>query len=227
MSRKPKATDESTALIPAPLSLSLYDIEDNLQCLMDSAEIVQDEDQRMQVLNEIAEADAAGKHKRDGVAKYIRSLDAAQDAIAQEITYLQGRKKALANHEERLRAYVIGIIEQYGTSRPGKQKELKGNIHSLQLRQNPPSIVIEDKALIPAKFKSITITIYGDDWESLREFILTHELNYGNAVKKAMLNLFNATPTVTISKRDIAEAIEAGEEVPGADLKWGESRLSV
>lgn len=214
MSRKPKATDESTAPVPPPLSLSLYDIEDNLQCLLDSSGMVQDEDQRMQVLNEIAEADAAGKHKRDGVAKYLRSLGAAQDAITAEIAYLNRRKKALANHEERLRTYIIGIVEQYGTARPGKQKELKGNIHSLQLRQNPPSVVIEQEHLVPARFKRITVTMPLEDWLILIE-------------RFPALAYAKVDSNVTISKQDIADAIEAGEEVPGADVKFGELRLSV
>lgn len=227
MPRKPKATDESTALVPAPLSLSLYDIEDHLQCLLDSSEMVQDEDQRMQVLNEIAEADAAGKHKRDGVAKYLRSLKAAQSAIADEITYLLDRKVVLKNHEERLRAYIIGIIEQYGTARPKKQKELKGNIHTLQLRQNPPSVVIEDEALVPAKYKSITITMPLEDWGAILDFCLTNDDLANEPPVAQMAERADASATSTISKRDIADAIEAGAEVPGADLKWGDLRLSV
>lgn len=231
MPRKPKATDESTALVPAPLSLSLYDIEDHLQCLLDSAGMIPEGDdalfvqEKYAILEEIAEADAAGKHKRDGVAKYIRSLKAAQDAIAQEVNYLLGRKKALENHEARLRDYVIGIVEQYSTIRPGtrERKELKGNIHSLQLRQNPPSVVIEDEALVPTKFKRITVTMSLEIWQQHIEECL----RMNSSIMGPFMTDVYRTNTVTISKRDIADAIEAGEEVPGVDVQFGELRLQV
>ena len=45
-------------------ALTLYDIEENLACLIDAEGIVEDEDQRLAILDEIAQYNEAAIQKR-------------------------------------------------------------------------------------------------------------------------------------------------------------------
>jgi len=82
--------------------------------------------------------------------------------------------------------------------------------------------VIEDEEAIPAKFKTITVTMPLEDWQSVIDLIMSTD-----SAEWPNISITDVKTTITISKHAIAEAIEAGKEVPGADIRWGQMRLSV
>lgn len=133
-------------------ALTLYTIEENLLSLLDTAEMVEDEQQQLAILDEIARADAQAIEKRDGVIRFLRHLDLQQAAITTEIARLRALMDSYARGQERVEKYVVGVIERFAPEPKRGPKKLEGTIGVLSLRKNPDSVAITDEALIPERF---------------------------------------------------------------------------
>lgn len=133
-------------------ALTLYTIEENLLALLDTAEMVEGEDERLEILNEIARADAQAIEKRDGLIRFLRHLDLQQAAIATEIARLRSLMDSYAKGQERVEKYVVSVIERFAPEPKRGPKKLEGTIGVLSLRKNPDSVSITDEAAIPERF---------------------------------------------------------------------------
>jgi hypothetical protein len=87
------------------------------------------------------------------VAAYIRTLDAEAAAIAAARQAMERRQGALERHAGRLRDYLKGQMERTGIPR------VKNPWVSVRVQPNPPSVVIEDEALLPKCFKESITTV--------------------------------------------------------------------
>ena len=129
--------------------------------------------------------------KIQNIALFILDLEADKKKIKDEISRLSANAINTQKKIESLSKYVLGSLEFTG-------RKVKTHLVSVWAQNSPPSVVIDDLAAIPDCYKTATIkTSLERIPESLRELA-----------------------TVEPSKTAIKEAIDNGEEVPGAHFEW-------
>jgi hypothetical protein len=210
-------------------ALTLYNVEENLQSLLDTEALVEP-DQEAQFRTDLAESLRAAAGKRDQVAHRILDWVHKRGAIKAERDRLKALDEKYDRAIKRLEKYVVDVIEGYGKNDKGKYRELAGETTVLGVRRNPSSVLITDEAAVPSEYKALTITVPAQVWERHLEVYdyLRSQSGYLPAFNgpAAILTAINKTE-VSIDKRAVKAAIEAGGTVPGADVKFGELSLQV
>jgi hypothetical protein len=199
------------AVVPArtPTTGALYAIEESLAALVDTAELVTPE-QEAEFQEELRLTLTTAIEKRDRVGSFLAHCESQAALAGAEIKRLQERKKAYQGVVDRLETYIVRIIENLGADERGKYPKLEGRTVSFGLRGCPASVVPTNEEKIPAEYKTLTITIPALRWEALLD-CADPELR-GEVVKSIQ------KAEMTIDKKAIKAAMEAGVEVPGADL---------
>lgn len=220
----------ATALQPVNPA-SLYDLEQDLVALLDTEECVPEE-LRKEFEQALAESLKNTVQKRDRVGQFIRHCELQQDACESEIKRLEARKQMFASVEKQMRNYVLSVIYALGKDAKDKYRKLEGQTVTFSAAKNPKGVDVVDESLIPARHKSITITLPMDAWTALQplfdDVVLDSSLN-AEDVRFVRLAIQEAkeTATVTVSKSSIKQQLEAGQEVPGARLKDDVYRLKI
>lgn len=84
--------------------------------------------------------------KAVAVAMFARNLEASADAIKQAEKDMAGRRKVIENKAEHLRAYLLNCMQATQISK------IECPYFVLTIKKNPPAVVIQDEAQIPAEF---------------------------------------------------------------------------
>ena len=125
----------------------LYEISEryrNLENLLDNPDVENFKQDLDRSLNEI---DEEFNVKVENIAKLIKSTEIDIGGIDGEIKRLQQRKKTYSNMIVSLKGYIFN--QMVGL----KKKNIKGNIFTLSIRKNAPSVDIKDEDSIPEKYK--------------------------------------------------------------------------
>lgn len=172
-------------------SLTLYDVESNLQAFADTEDggTITDE-QRAEFESELSTALSQAVEKRDHFAQWIRMNETLAAATGEEIKRLQARKKRLEAQAERAKEFGARVILNLGPDAKGRYRKLEGKTATLAVKKNPDTVQITDETAVPEAFKTVTVS-------------------------------------VSIDKRKVKAAIDAGEQIPGADVAFGSYRLEV
>jgi|SRR5579871_628463 len=190
-------------------ALTLYEAEDNLLALAQSADTVAPE-QEEQFLTDFGAALLAAAEKRDRVAHFLAHLEMQQQFAAEEIKRLEERKAWYAKAQERLENYVIHIIKEIGLDAKGRYRKLEGNTCTLSVHSCPDSVRILDETQVPADYKTAVVSLPAKLWEEVIDSLdLDIAARVLAAIEKAKL---------VISKRDVRRAIDSGVKVDGCDL---------
>jgi len=209
-----------TELIPAPKAApTLYELEDSLAALANTFEMVEEAEAKQLILDEIGRALRQVKEKRDALVGFLRHCEAQQKFADQEIERIKSRRDRIAKFKEELEQYVIWVIDQFVMPDRRGVKRMEGNFSSLRLQKNPDSVVITDEKALPVAWKDVVLTMPAHVWEALLERLDKNE----RAVFEAHLKKCEFKP----DKRALANELKNGEEIPGADLKFGELRLVI
>jgi hypothetical protein len=208
----------ATEMIPAPQStLTLYELEDNLVALADTFEIVDCAEERQLILDEIGQALRRTKEKRDAVVAFLRHCEAQQKFADQEIERIKNWRDRLAKFQDEFEQYLTRVIDQFVVPDRRGIKRLEGNFSSLRIQKNPDSVVITDEKVLPAAWKDVVLTMPAHVWEALLERLEKDERRvFEEKVKKCEFKP---------DKRAVASELKNGEQIPGADLKFGGWRL--
>jgi len=209
----PTAPIEVEAVAPrSPSSLTLYDLESNLQALADSAELVEP-DQEQKFLAEFSAALLASKDKRDRVSQFISYMESQAELAAAEVKRLNARKAAYERLTEKLKAYVVHVIKSLGADAKGKYPNLEGNTSSFRIQKNPYSVEIIDESAVPSKFKTAIITIPLPLWDELLDAL---DMELSGRVLDGIRR-----PEIAVRNADVKAALKNNEEVPG--VRWAET----
>jgi hypothetical protein len=195
--------------------LTLYDVEDHLAALTESAEMVTPEQER-EFLEDFKAALSSAAEKRDRVAHHLAHLEHQQEFAAKEISRLQKFKKEHEAAQARLEGYVAYCIESFGQGTDGKYKKLEGNTTVMFLRGCPASVEVTDMEVVPLDYQSATVTMPAS--------LLNEVLNALDEEFRTKA-LGEIVCTQSVDKRGIKAAIEAGMEVPGATLVTSKTTL--
>jgi Siphovirus Gp157 len=195
---------------------SLYAIEEYLAILVDTAELVPPE-QAQEFIEEFQAALSTCVDKRDRVGQFMAHLE-HQIAFANfEIDRLKQRKAAYQRAFERIEAFVTHTIEFLGRDAKGRYRKLEGKTVTFSLAGCPPSVEVTDEAAVPAEYKTLTLKLPADVWEQILEWLEAdqREVLFGDVTVQ----------DISVDKRSIKAAIQAGTKVPGADLAIGNTSL--
>jgi uncharacterized protein with GYD domain len=210
----------ATELIPAPKpALTLYEIEDNLAALANTFELVEEAEARQLILDEIGSALRLAREKRDALVGFLRHCEAQQKFADQEIERIRNRRDRIARLQTELEQYVVRVIDQFVVPDRRGVKRLEGNFSSIRIQKNPDSVVITDEKALPLALKDAVLTMPAYVWEALLERLSKED----RAVFEAQVKKCELKP----DKRALAGELKKGEEIPGADLKFGEPRLVI
>ena len=205
--------------LPQSDHCTLYELEDNLQALVNSIGLAEEPSARQAILEEIGQALRRTKQKRDAVVQFLRHCEAQQEFADAEIERIEKRKAFMARVQGELESYLVQVIEQYAPrDRRGLQR-LEGNFSSLRIQRNPESVLISSVDGVPAAFKKISVTLPASEWESLLE-------NLDDGIRKALISQIEKQEWKP-DKKLIAAELKRGNEVAGADLKFGDWRLVI
>jgi hypothetical protein len=210
----------STELIPVPKpALTLYEVEDNLEALANTIELVEEVEAKELILDEIGCALRQAKDKRDAMVAFLRHCEVQQQFADQEIERIKNRRDRIARLQDELEQYVVRVIDQFVIPDRCGVKRLEGNFSSLRIQKNPDSVVVTDEKAIPLAWKDVVLTMPAYAWEALLERLGKED----RAVFEAQVKKCEFKP----DKRALAGELKKGEEIPGADLKFGELRLVI
>lgn len=138
---------------------TLYDITGRALELMSMAE---DEDIEEEVYRDTLEAiEGEFDDKIETYCKVIKNIEADAKAVGEEVKRLQGKKKTLENHVERMKRTVYEAMRAVGKTSAG------GKILKADIRTNGgvrPLIV--DESLLPDEFKKVS---YSADNDAIRK----------------------------------------------------------
>ncbi len=187
----------------------LYSIEDGLLALIDSEELVPEEQEReFQAVLAGQLRKAVGK--RDAVGRFIRHCETMAEASKSEEVRLRERRKFYERAAEKMRGYVKNILEVLGPDERGGWRRLEGNTFTFLLRDNNPSVRIVDPEAVPDRFKDVTMTVPAD---IMNEVLCA----VPDGLRERFVHAVKSTE-IEIPKTPIKKAFEQGEFVEGADL---------
>jgi hypothetical protein len=167
-----------------------------LVALFECLETVQPE-QEADYLVDLAKAIGQAKDKRDSVAQYMAHCESQIEFAKAEIKRLQDRKASFEASLDRLKGYMVRIMEEIG------QKKLEGNSVTFTLRKCPASVEITDEAAIPPNYKTATLQMPG--------FLADQVLDALPIDAPVALNW-------TCDRRALKDAISGGLTIAGATL---------
>lgn len=148
-----------TQLVPRPTSCTLYELEDNLQALVNSIDLAEDPSARESILEDIGQALRKTAEKRDSVVAFLRHCEMQRRFADAEIDRIQKRKASIGQLQEELESYLVRVVERYAKpDRRGVQR-LEGNFSSLRIQKNPDSVLITDAVAIPLAFKQVVLAM--------------------------------------------------------------------
>lgn len=205
----------STSLIsPTALALPpLYETEGSLLALLETEGIVAPE-QEEQFKLELAEQLTKTVAKRDRTGGFLKQLAHAATACGEEIKRLQTYKRVLENTEERVRGYVVSVIEGLGSDDKGRLRKLQGTHFTLSARACPASVKIADEASIPVAYKRVRVDMPAEQWEAAAKILAQHT------------PLVPAATYYTDGAK-LKDALEEGKDVAGAELIVGRNTLQI
>ena len=197
--------------------LTLYEVEDNLAALANTFEVVEEAEAKRLILDEIGQAIRRVKEKRDAVVGFLRHCEAQQKFADLEIERLKTRRERIARFQAEFEQYLVSLIDQFAIPDRRGVKRLEGNFSSMRIQKNPDSVVITDEKALPVAWKDAVLTMPAHVWEALLERLDKDERRvFEEKVKKCEFKP---------DKRAVGSELKNGEQIPGADLKFGEWRL--
>lgn len=205
---------ETLRLGPAPLpaARSLYDIEQHLAALVDTEELVPDDQEQMYAL-ELHATLLAVVEKRDRVGQFMGHLDSQIAFAHAEVKRLQVRESLYQRALDRMESYVMRVIESLGTDAKGKRKKLEGNTITLSLHGCDKRVEVTNEVAVPTKYKRVTVTLSAETWELMCDSL---ELD----LREQVLGEVKA-PKIEVSTSLVKADLKAGIGVPGTQLAGG------
>jgi len=194
----------------------LYAIEEHLAALIETAEMVSAvQEQQFREDFQIALSNAV--EKRDRVGQFMAHLQQQIVFAASEMERLRVRKATYQRALERLQDYVASTIRSLGRDAKGKYLKLEGRTVTFSLALCPPSVDVVDETVVPANYKTLTLTVPANDWEQI---LLCLDAGQRETIFQKV-----QCRDISIDKRAVKAAIQAGNSVPGADLVIGKTSL--
>lgn len=127
---------------------TIYDIEGQLLDLYVKYEEAETDEEREDILQQIAVADMSLADKADGYARLMKNAQGEAAMLGEEIKRLQAKKKARENLVESLKETMLRVMQTTETPK------IQTGIGAWSIRKNPLSVNIIDDSAIPAEYRT-------------------------------------------------------------------------
>jgi hypothetical protein len=216
---------ESLALEPPPRKMSLVQIVDNIDLLNVIVESAKNDDEREAAQRELERCVVEElPTKVDGIGYYKKRIENQVAALRQgkrDITADFDRSiKRLEARWQRVRA-----LSKYALTK-ANVPSFKGGVYTISLCSGEKTPDIFDPDLVPDKFKTVTVTMSAEMWERIRLLPVTVTLPDGREETTPVDDNVRSFHYV-VDEAAVRVALEAKEEVPGAELRPGEDYVRV
>lgn len=152
--------------------MKLYNLTEAYQLLLDN---ISNGEEGMEGILETLED--AIDNKLESIAKVIKTLEGEVTVYKQEEKRLADRRRSIENNIKRLKAYAEESLESVG------KDKVKGELFTIAMQKNPPSVVVHDESIIPEGF-----FVPQPPTLNKRELLaVISELKDGNVIKGAEL----------------------------------------
>ena len=138
---------------------SLYNIGNELQSIADDVTVLLEQgadpnsDEVQQLLQKMVAQESDWDTKALRVAKFLNHIKVQQEIVKLEVDRLQKKMKQLGSTFDNLHDLLLWQMQGFGKT------EIKDPILSIKVRDNPPSVIIEDESIIPNDYKTEKTTI--------------------------------------------------------------------
>ena len=207
-------TEETAIATAGEQRITLVELEKIVADVERAADELEDEGLREVILKEFGAAIAQAKDKRDRFAKFYRFIEKMVELETEEAERLSLRAATFKRCLESMKAYGTRALQAAGV------RKVDGNHCSLWLQKGPDHVDVSDPAAVPSQYKTLTIRIPAAAWESA--------INQMRALDAAVVEQLIAAVKKTdvhVGLDQVRAALAAGEEVPGADLAFGQDGL--
>ena len=127
--------------------MNLYKLAENYNCVL---QMLEDDEMDVTVLTDTLESiEASIEVKASNVVYLVKNLEAYSVGIETEIKRLQAKQKAVQAKQDSVKSFLFGQLEVMGLT------EIKTSIATIRQQNNPPSVVIADPDIVPAKFLTV------------------------------------------------------------------------
>lgn len=110
-------------------------------------EMLEDDSVDQEVVNDtLGGVEGEIEVKADNCAKLIQELNGSVNTIDAEIDRLKKRREAIANNAQRIKKYIESVMITTG------KKKFKTDLFGFNIQKNPPSLVIDQKEMIPKQY---------------------------------------------------------------------------
>lgn len=133
---------------------SLYNIGNELQSIVDDVTVLLENgadpssDEVQNLLQKMVESEGGWDKKAINVAKYLQYIQQQKEIIKLECDRLAKKVKSLDSQYSNLHDMLLWQMQSLGKT------EIKDPILSIKVRDNPPSVIVEDESLIPDEYKA-------------------------------------------------------------------------
>lgn len=122
---------------------TLFNLSDQYKQVL---ELIQDSEDDKALKDTLDSINDAIEDKADGYYVVVKTLESENEAIDREVKRLQERKKKNNNGIERLKTTLLEAMEFTGKTK------FKTELHNYSIRNNAPSLQINDDTKIPKQF---------------------------------------------------------------------------
>ena len=191
---------------------TLYELETELQALLDTGEDLTEENWA-EFTTLLYEQLPRNVSKRERVGQFIRHCELQAANRKAEIERLEAGQKFYLHVAARARASLEYVLRALGRDEKGKWQKLEGHTLTLSLRDNPPSVKIDNEDAIPPQYKRFHLQVWGDTWGEILAALPP-------PLHQRVLEEINERKIDTeVSKTRIKQAIKDLLDVPGADIQ--------
>jgi len=113
------------------------------------------------------------EEKATNVAKYMENLLADASAIKDAEKKMAARRKVIENRAAHLKEYLKVNMERSGIT------EVSCPYFQIKIKNNPPSVIIDDLSLVPVKFKKLIPESWAADKSAIKAEIKKNGLCAG------------------------------------------------
>jgi hypothetical protein len=128
------------------MNMTLYDLAEGYQNVL---ALIDEESPDTDVLNALTTIEGAIEVKAGNIANLIKSLEAEAEVIKTEEKRLAQRRKSRENAADYVKQYLKVSMEQMGMDK------IKTPTRTISIQNNPPSLLITDKDIIPQKYLTL------------------------------------------------------------------------